>query len=92
MMMLHGFMASFLPKMIMTGTPSTGGEWQCNPWSFVLEGLVATTSLFDTFNDHSGHINNSSTKRYETAFLLCLAASALLLRRLHVELQLLPGR
>lgn len=48
--------------MIMTGAPSTGGEWQCNPWSFVLEGLAATT-------------NNSSTKRYETAFLLCLAAS-----------------
>lgn len=70
-------MASFLPKMIMTGTPSTGGEWQCNPWSFVLEGLAATTSLFDTFNDHSGHINNSNTKRYETAFLLCLAASVL---------------
>ena len=71
--MMRGRSSSLLPKM--AGTPSTGGE--CNPWSFVLEGLAATTSLFVTFNDDSELVNNSSTKRYETAFLLCLAASAL---------------
>jgi len=59
----------------MTGTLS--GEGQCNLWSFVLEGLAATTSSLLDIAGGSSPASESSTQRYKAAFLLCLTASTL---------------
>ena len=66
-------------KMLAMSVPSNlGGEQgQCNLWSFVLEGLISTASYFSDISDESVFLSRPSTKRYETAFLLCLAASFL---------------
>ena len=65
-------------QAIMTGTSTLSGEGQqCNLWSFTREGLVATALYFSDISDYSLSASEPSTKRYEAAFLLCLAASIL---------------
>ena len=61
----------------MTGTSTLSGEGQCNLWAFAREGLAATALYFSDTSDDSSPATEPSTKRYEAAFLLCLAASIL---------------
>lgn len=70
---------SIQKAVVMTGTRAStlSGEGQCNLWTFAREGLAATVLYFSDTSDDSLFASEPSTKRYEAAFLLCLAASVL---------------